>query len=85
MCGEHSYAVLICRKQSVCQFILCMGQNAAKRYCEHRTLRKADFMPGDGWYIMAVDCSFESMEEVFRILDECYDYALKKFYVKKNT
>ena len=89
-CGEHSFALMVCRSGSespgsVVGFILHMSSGTAERHAARHKVSSADFLLGSDWYFLFVDGSYESREDIYRILDDCYDYTLKRYYRGKKT
>jgi hypothetical protein len=84
LCGGRVFGLMYERNDLVFNFALRMSGETAARLNEYHPLKRASFPAGEGWYALTVDMSYESKKEVYRILDECYDYALKVFYRSEN-
>ena len=83
VCGEHYYGFVFEAKGFVNRFILRMSSDTAMNCADKHSLRCATMGNGDNWYELDVDGSFKEKEEIYRLLDLCYDFTLKECYVKK--
>ena len=84
-CGEHDYGYMFERGGSVRRFVLRTGPEAAGRLGAGRAVRNAGAKYGDDWYVLDMDGTFGGKEEIFQILDECYDFTLRDCYTKRKS
>jgi len=81
ICYERYYALVFNEIGSVFGFILRMSPELAE-CCETRHGIRPVLLSGE-WYALNFDY-FKNREEIYRILDECYDYTLRKYYTKSE-
>jgi len=77
--GERCFALMFERNELVFNFTLRMSPETAESVKENHSLEQAGFPSGKNWYKMVIDRSFENKSQVYRILDECYDFLIKEF------
>ena len=84
-CGKYCYGLMFGRGVSVDGFVLCVSPGTAKAYgASPAPPPQADAWMGGGWYVLTVS-SFQDKREVYRVLDDCYDAALRKYYTKSGA
>ena len=79
-CEERCFGLMFERNDIAFRFILRMSKETVKRCEKIRPVQHMAFFPGGNWYSMIVDQSYESKREIYRILDECYDFTVKLFF-----
>jgi len=79
MCGNRYYALAFDYTEAVYGFVLRMSEEMAESFAKRYKITPAMF--GSDWHILILNV-FEKKEEVFRILDKCYDYTLREYYTK---
>jgi len=80
ICGDRVFALMFERNEVVLNFTVRLSPESAKRNKLHHTLTEAVYPYGGDWYDIVVDNSFESKKEVYKLLEESYDYTVSLFY-----
>jgi predicted DNA-binding protein (MmcQ/YjbR family) len=79
-CGVWTFA-MVYEKDDVIKFITRMDDSFQQELTKSHTGTKVSLFPkGDNWYDVIVDGSYVSKNEVFHILDRCYDFVLNRYY-----
>ena len=81
-CGERCFGLMYERNELVFNFVLRLSDDAAKRYGEYHSVQSSDL--GENWYNLVADQSFESKKEIYQILDESYDFTLRKYSAERD-
>jgi len=83
LCGEHCYGIMIMRRAAVDYFLLRMSHKTAEPLLKNRRISPAETGRDGNWFVLPAGELFFTKREIFGILDECYDFALRDYYLKK--
>jgi|GEM_PF-2221995 len=83
MCGDRTFALMYDKNDIVLSFILRLSQESAKRNLSYHPISVAPYPSGDDWYAVIVGRTFANKKEVYRLLEESYDYTASLFYSKE--
>lgn len=83
MCGDRTFALMYDKNDIVLSFILRLSPESAKRNLSYHPISIAPYPTGDDWYAVIVGRSFANKKEVYRLLEESYDYTVSLFYSKE--
>jgi len=83
ICDNHYFGFVFADGGFVSNFILRMSPESAARYGKRHTVQTSAFPVGGDWYVLTLSGAFKK-EEVYRILDECRDYTLRKFGAERS-
>jgi len=84
LCGGYCYGLMFMSRDTVDCFILRMSPETAECLLKSHKITPAETDCGNDWYRLPVDGSLNTNEEIFRILDACYDFTLNEFYLKRR-
>ena len=74
-CAEHCFGMMFDREDLVFVFALKMNAELLEKYSAMYTVQ--DAVPlGQDWYYVVIDQKFKRKQEVYNLLDACYDFAL---------
>jgi len=86
MCGNRCFAMMFERNDLVFHFILRMSKSMMADLSErHPVQQAADILSGENWCSLIIDLSYGSKREVYKILEDCYDFTREEFYPEKLT
>lgn len=83
LCGEHCYGLVIMHDGRVSCFLLRMSPETARPLLKGGRIAPAETGRDGNWFMLPAGELFFTKREMFRILDECYDFALRDFYLKR--
>jgi len=83
MCGDRTFALMYDKNDIVLSFILRLSPESAKRNQNYHPISVAPYPSGDDWYAVIIGRSFTGKKEVYRLIEESYDYTVSLFYSKE--
>jgi len=73
-CGEICFGVVFERNGCVHNIAVRLDKATAKALRKQHIVDTASYLSGDDWYNLPIDQTYESKREVYRIIDDAYDY-----------
>jgi len=78
-CGEVCFAVVFERNDCVHNIAVRLDSTMAQLLGELHPVEHASYLTGNDWYNLSIDQSYKSKREVYKILNDSYDYVFRMY------